>query len=72
MGGWHAYLPVEKCLDTILQTGPLQNAKIHFFRLISTEGALRLPTTYDSHPIQTNPIRPTYSCEDDLFIEDVI
>ena len=33
---------------------------------ISTEGALRLPTTYDNHPSdQPNPI-PTYGIEDDL------
>ena len=39
---------------------------IHF---ISTEGALRLPTTYDNHP-SVRP--PTYSCEDDISNEDVI
>ena len=27
--------------------------------LVSTEGALRLPMTYDNHPIQTNPIWST-------------
>ena len=44
---------------------------------ISTEGALRLPTTYDNHP--SNPIQSppsiqasTYSSEDDLSIEDII
>ena len=36
--------------------------------VISTEGALMLPTTYDNHP--SNP--STYSCEDDLSIEDLI
>ena len=36
--------------------------------LISIEGTLRLPTTYDNHP---NPIPSTYSCEDNLGIEDV-
>ena len=36
---------------------------------INSEGALRLPTTYDNHPI---PIPSTYSCEDDLSIEDLI
>ena len=41
-------------------------------RIIGTEGALRLPTTYDYPPIPSvNPI-PTYSCEDDLSIEDLI
>ena len=34
--------------------------------IISTEGALKLPWTYDDHPI------PTYSSEDDLSIEDLI
>ena len=40
--------------------------------LIGTEGALRLPTTYDNHPIPSHPIPSTYSCEDDLSIEDLI
>ena len=37
--------------------------------LISTEGALIFPTTYDNH---SNPIQPIYSCEDDLRVEDLI
>ena len=38
--------------------------------LISTEGALRLPTTYDNHPMPSvHPSIPTYSCEEDLSIE---
>ena len=44
---------------------------------IGTEGAFRLPTTYDNHP--SNPIQSspsiqasTYSSEDDLSIEDLI
>ena len=37
--------------------------------LISTEGALSLLTTYD-HPTQSHP--STYSCENDLSIEDPI
>ena len=34
--------------------------------VISTEGALRLPTAYDNHPnpiSSIHPIRPTYSSE---------
>ena len=42
----------------------------YFDNLISTKGALRLPTTYDNHP--SNPIPSIYSCEDDLSIEDLI
>ena len=44
--------------------------KFHYRYLtfICTEGDLRLPTTYDNHP--SNPF--TYSCEDDLSIEDLI
>ena len=39
--------------------------------LISTEGAIRRPMTYDnhpipSHPIPSHPIQPTDSIEDDL------
>ena len=54
---------------------------VHAFSLscnyiISTEGALRLPTTYDNHPsIQPNPIPShptTYNCEDYLSIENLI
>ena len=40
-----------------------------------TKGALRPPTAYDNHPFHPtiHPIRPsTYSCEDDLSIEDLI
>ena len=41
---------------------------MHFrIYLISTEGALRLPTTYDNQPTQQtqpNPIRPTYSSDE--------
>ena len=47
--------------------------------LISTEGALRLPPTYEDHPIPSHPLPsypsnpiPTYSCEDDLSIKDLI
>ena len=46
----------------------------NYIYLISIEGALRLPTTYDNHP--SNSIYPihlsTYSYEDDLSIEDLI
>ena len=38
--------------------------------IITTEGALRLPTNYDNHPIQSHP--SIYSWEDDLSIEDLI
>ena len=31
--------------------------------IIRTEGALRLPTTYDNHPSQSHPTCPTYSSE---------
>ena len=35
--------------------------------IISTEGALRLPTTYDNHPIPSHPSHPsTYIIEDDI------
>ena len=41
--------------------------------LVSTKGALRLPTAYDNHPIQPILSRPsTYSCEDTLSTEEVI
>ena len=42
------------------------NAQLPWNNLISTEGALRLPTSCDNHP--SNPIHPisTYSIEDDL------
>ena len=46
-----------------------------FGPLFSTKGALRPPTAYDNHPFHPtiHPIRPsTYSCEDDLSIEDLI
>ena len=45
-----------------------------FVLFISTEGALRLSTTYGNHPIPSiHPIRRyTYSCEDDPFIEALI
>ena len=36
------------------------NCSVWFCLLYSTEGAFRLPTTYDNHPI---PSRPTYSTE---------
>ena len=42
---------------------------VHHIVIICTEGALRLPTTYDNHPIQSHP--STYSCEDDLSIDSV-
>ena len=40
------------------------------FLVVSTEGALRLPMTYEDHPTQSHPI-PTYSCEDDLYITNL-
>ena len=40
--------------------------------LFSTEGALRLPTTFNNHQSNQIPSIPTYSCEDDLSIEDLI
>ena len=41
--------------------------------LISTEAALRLPTTCDNHPIPSIPSHPsTYCCQDDLSIEYLI
>ena len=30
-----------------------------FMMIIGTEGALGLTTTYDNHPIPSNPIRPS-------------
>ena len=77
------------CINKELQALQTQTEKLHSadqaaivwegaaVRLISTKGALRLPTTYDNHPNQTQPnpipsIPSTYSCEDDLFIEDLI
>ena len=30
-----------------------------FMMIIGSEGALRLPATYDNHPIPSNPIRPS-------------
>ena len=39
------------------------------FYFIGTEGALRLPTTYDNHPIQPIQPIPTYSYGDYLSIE---
>ena len=50
-----------------------KDMKMTFFIFyISIKGALRLPTSYDNHPIQSHPIPSTYSCEDDLSIEDLI
>ena len=56
---------------------PLNGTNFHpfFGPLFSTKGALRPPTAYDNHPFHPtiHPIRPsTYSCEDDLSIEDLI
>ena len=38
--------------------------------LLRSEGALRLPLTYNNNLIQSHPI-PTYSCEDDLYITNL-
>ena len=38
-----------------------------WYVFISTEGALKILITSDSHPIQSQPIQPTYSIEDDLI-----
>ena len=56
---------------------PLNGTNFHpfFGPLFSTKGTLRPPTAYDNHPFHPtiHPIRPsTYSCEDDLSIEDLI
>ena len=46
---------------------------IKYNLVISTEGALRLPMTYDNHPSNPTQSHPsTYSCEDDLSIEGLI
>ena len=59
----------------IFQGGPLPGLAFYLQEgflgdnlLISPEGALRLPTTYDNHP--SNP--STYSREDDLSTEDLM
>ena len=33
---------------------------LHLWRFISTKGALRLPTTYNNHPIPSYPTHPTH------------
>ena len=43
----------------------------HIPNFISSEGALRLPTTYDNHPSHPSN-QSTYSCEDDFSTEDLI
>ena len=48
--------------------------RVYFFMI--SEGALRLPATYDNHPsnpIPSHPIHPfIYSCQGDLSIENLI
>ena len=44
----------------------------HLTKAIISTGALRLPTTFDNHLSNPIPSIPTYSCEDDLSIEDLI
>ena len=71
---WHLLLGVGPQPPT---PRPLNGANFHpsFGPLFSTKGALRPPTAYDNHPFHPtiHPIRPsTYSCEDDLSIEDLI
>ena len=65
----------------LLGVGPLPHppaplmAQICIHFLAHFLGALRPPTAYDNHPFHPtiHPIRPsTYSCEDDLSIEDLI
>ena len=68
------HIPLQDLREVLFASSYLAGLGVGHRTIIGTKGALRLPTTYDnlpSNPTKSHPI-PTYSCKDDLSIEDLI